>query len=495
MTIHPSSDPQSLDDHVQRFAAARILCIGDVMVDRFIEGVVKRISPESPVPVFSAGRQQSFPGGAANVARNIFSLGAQCTLIGVIGDDVTGHELIESLETSTIHALLIQSADRPTTEKTRFVAQGQHVLRVDTETTTPISEAAAAEIIRQVELSIGEHDVLVLSDYAKGTLTHDVCAAVIALARAAGKPVIADPKSDDFAKYAGATLITPNAAEMRIATGIEPVLDDEAVAAGRYGLTRTDLDAILITRGQKGMTLVPRHGEAVHIRSAGRDVYDVVGAGDTVVATMAVALAAGARLEVAARIANTAAGIVVGKQGTSVVSPDELVMELRSGTPRAARRGTPVTLTLEEAARYARARKAEGRKVGFTNGVFDILHPGHISMLQFSRAACDCLIVGLNSDASVGRLKGPERPVNAEKDRAIVLGALGMVDIVVMFDTDTPFDLIHAIVPDVLIKGADYTLNTVVGADFVLSHGGSVLLADLVPGVSSTNTIAKAQRK
>jgi D-beta-D-heptose 7-phosphate kinase/D-beta-D-heptose 1-phosphate adenosyltransferase len=210
---------------------------------------------------------------------------------------------------------------------------------------------------------------------------------------------------------------------------------------------------------------------------------------------MAVALAAGARLEVAARIANTAAGIVVGKQGTSVVSPDELLMELRSGTPRAARRGTPVTLTLEEAARYARARKAEGRKVGFTNGVFDILHPGHISMLQFSRAACDCLIVGLNSDASVGRLKGPERPVNAEKDRAIVLGALGMVDIVVMFDADTPFDLIHAIVPDVLIKGADYTLNTVVGADFVLSHGGSVLLADLVPGVSSTNTIAKAQRK
>ncbi|MDE1994268.1 MAG: D-glycero-beta-D-manno-heptose-7-phosphate kinase [Rhizobiaceae bacterium] len=491
----PAAEPSSLEDHVQRFASARVLCVGDVMLDRFIEGLVKRISPESPVPIFSSGQGQVFPGGAGNVARNIFSLGAKVTLIGVVGEDESGRELAASLAATSISAILLPCKDRPTTEKTRFVSHGQHVFRVDRETTAPISEETVVEIISQVEGLIGEHDAVVLSDYAKGVLTTDLVASIIKLAGMAGKSVIVDPKSSDFGKYAGAALITPNAAEMQAASGIDPATDDDAVNAGQLALSRAEVGAVLITRGPKGMTLVTPEADAIHINSTVRDVYDVVGAGDTVVATVATALGAGVGLEDAVRIANTAAGIAVGKRGTAVVSPDELLMELRHQQQGWERRGQPIMLTLEDAVRYTAARKAEGKKVGFTNGVFDILHPGHISMLQFSSDACDCLIVGLNTDASVKRLKGPERPINTENDRAIVLGALGMVDVVVLFGADTPIDLIRAIKPDVLIKGADYTLDNVVGADVVLANGGTVLLAELVPGVSSTNTIAKARRR
>jgi D-beta-D-heptose 7-phosphate kinase/D-beta-D-heptose 1-phosphate adenosyltransferase len=258
-------------------------------------------------------------------------------------------------------------------------------------------------------------------------------------------------------------------------------------------LERTDVDAILVTRSEKGMTLVPRQGPATHIPTTGREVYDVVGAGDTVIATLATAMACGAALATAARIANAAAGIVVGKRGTASVSQAELIAELEAQAHGRPRGGAPVMLTPDDAARYARACKAAGKQVGFTNGVFDILHPGHIAILHAARDACDCLIVGLNSDASVKRLKGPTRPINTQSDRAIVLGALGTVDAVVVFETDTPLELIRAIQPDVLVKGADYTVATVVGADVVTAYGGKVLLAELVPGVSSTNTIAKAR--
>ena len=495
MSPTPASPPTvQLSGYVQHFAHARILCVGDVMIDRFIQGAVKRISPESPVPVFNAGKQELFPGGAANVARNIFALGAQCTLIGAVGDDATGNELSRAIEhDSSVTTDFVVCTDRPTTEKTRFVTGGHHMLRVDMEVAKALPADAEAAVVARIAAHIADHDVLILSDYAKGVLTDGVVRQAIALANAAGKPVIVDPKSDDFSRYDGATLITPNAKEIQAATGLDAVEDAVAEEAGRIGLTHAKVEAILITRSEKGMTLVPRDLPATHIATTGREVFDVVGAGDTVISTLSLALAAGASLETAARVANAAAGIVVGKRGTATVSPDELILELENQQHGPARRGAPVMLTPEEAARYARARKAEGKRVGFTNGVFDILHPGHISILQFSRDACDCLIVGLNSDASVTRLKGPTRPINNERDRSIVVGALGTVDAVVLFETDTPIDLITAIRPDVLIKGADYTIATVVGADVVQSYGGEVLLAQIVPGVSSTNTIAKAQ--
>lgn len=479
---------------VQTLFRARVLCIGDVMIDRFVEGSVQRISPESPVPVFNTRACRDVPGGAANVARNIAALGGICTLIGVTGEDKAADEFATLLsEGSGISADLVPSPDRPTTLKVRYVTQGHHMLRVDSEKATPVPAGIETAILARVEAHIGQVGAIILSDYAKGVLTPTVTHGVIELARSADVPVIVDPKSADFSRYTGATLITPNAREALIATSIDPQADDEAaIAAGMACMASSGGSAILITRSEKGMTLVRPEAEPLHIPTDARDVYDVVGAGDTVIATLATAIAAGADLPPAAALSNLAAGIVVGKRGTATVEPGELIERIES-LSHPARTGAPIMLTPEEAARYAAARRAEGKKVGFTNGVFDIVHPGHISILTWSRAQCDCLIVGLNSDASVRRLKGPTRPVNPENDRAIVLGAFGVVDAVVIFNTDTPIELIRAIRPDILVKGADYTLDKVVGADLVQSWGGEVRLANLVPGASSTNIIARAQ--
>ncbi|MDQ2065659.1 D-glycero-beta-D-manno-heptose-7-phosphate kinase [Xinfangfangia sp. CPCC 101601] len=473
---------------------AQVLCIGDVMVDRFVEGKVQRISPESPVPVFQAGAARDVPGGAANVARNIAALGGVCTLIGVCGADAASAELSTLLEQPGITAMLHKTHDRPTTRKVRYVAQGQHMLRVDFEESLPIPPQIEGQILASVALHLPKSGAVVLSDYAKGVLTLPVIRGVIALAQVAGVPVIVDPKSQDFSRYHGATLLTPNAREAEAASGINPQHDDtSAEASGRACLAQLGPGgAVLITRSEKGMTLIDPTGAALHVPTAAREVFDVVGAGDTVIATLAAAVASGTELADAARLANHAAGIVVGKRGTATVAPDELIEAVERATqPR--RSGPPVVLTIDEATRYAAARRAEGKRVGFTNGVFDIVHPGHISLLAWSRAQCDCLIVGLNADASVRRLKGPTRPVNAERDRAIVLGAFGSVDAVVIFEADTPIDLIAAIRPDVLVKGADYTVETIVGADLVLSYGGEVRLAELIPGASSSNIIARAQ--
>lgn len=484
-----------LTNYAQALRGARVLCVGDVMIDRYVDGAVKRISPESPVPVFSAGVEDIFPGGAANVARNVFALGGHCTLFGVIGDDEAARELASNIRDRAdgVQLNLLTASDRPTTQKVRLVARGQHVLRIDTENASPVPEAVAANLVQQVAVQISSHDVLVLSDYGKGVLTDWVVGECISIARGADKPVIVDPKSARLERYASATLITPNGKEIHAACGIEPVNDEDAARAGRAALAMVDVEAILITRGEKGMSLARRNGEMVHIASCGRDVYDVVGAGDTVIGTLAMALAIGAPLETAARLANVAAGIVVGKRGTATVTPDELILALEHQRYAPMRENAPVILATEDIVRFAQARRAELKTVGFTNGVFDILHPGHVSLLQFSRAACDCLIVAINSDASVRRLKGPQRPINTAADRAAVLGALAMVDAVVIFDADTPIDLIDAIRPDLLVKGQDYAIDAVVGAEFVQSYGGRVLLAKLVPGVSSTNSIARAR--
>lgn len=486
--------PDLLNEIVQHLSRARVLCIGDVMIDRFVDGSVQRISPESPVPVFNTRGSRDVPGGAANVARNIAALGGICTLIGVTGEDAAAGEFGELLtDGGGIEVDLVASADRPTTLKVRYVTQGHHVLRVDSEVATPIPASVEAAILARFESHLASVGAVVLSDYAKGVLTPAITRGVIDRARAAGVPVIVDPKSSDFSRYAGATLITPNAKETLAASGIDPQgSDDSASAAGQMCMTAAGGSAILITRSEKGMTLVQPDADPLHVPTDAREVYDVVGAGDTVVATLAAAIAIGAGLAEAAQLSNLAAGIVVGKRGTATVEPGELIGRIES-LSRPARTGAPVMLTPEEAARFAAARRAEGKKVGFTNGVFDIVHPGHISILTWSRAQCDTLIVGLNSDASVRRLKGPTRPVNAENDRAIVLGAFGVVDAVVIFDTDTPIDLIRAIRPDVLVKGADYTIDKVVGADLVQSWGGEVRLCTLVPGASSTSIIARAQ--
>ena len=475
----------------EKLSDIRVLCVGDVMLDRFVSGYVKRISPESPVPVLSVSATRTFPGGAANVARNIASLGGRCTLVSVVGDDAVANELRATMQRiEGVRCEFTVAGDRPTSEKIRFVAQGQHMLRTDAEVTAPISAATAKAVVDSLERLADEHDVLVRSDYAKGLLTDDVIRPCMVVARRCGIPVVVDPKSVDLSRYAGATVMTPNSKEVMDATGIDPTENDAlAERAARDILARAGVAAVLITRAQNGMTLVGGTTEATHIEASAREVFDVVGAGDTVIATLSLALGAKLDLEQSARLANVAAGVVVGKRGTATVTQTELadeVLRLSHGTMQGLRNKI---ISRADAIELASTWRKNGFKVGFTNGCFDILHVGHLAILSFARQHSGRLIVAVNSDASVRRLKEVGRPINPQNDRAMVLAALSVVDAVVVFDEDTPLQMIEELNPDVLIKGADYTIEKIVGAQHVLSHGGKVLTCELVPGKSTTRVV------
>ena len=478
---------------LEAFGRARVLVLGDVMLDQYVYGTVERMSPEAPIPILTIQSERSMAGGAGNVARNIAALGARAVLIGLIGADEAGQALRAQLAAEPgLDARLIEDRERPTTRKTRFVAGRQQLLRADAEVTAPAAPAAVAALLAAVEQALPMVDIVVLSDYAKGVLGDAVLTAVINLARSAGKPVLADPKSRDFSRYRGVTLLTPNRVEAAAATHIACRDDAETVEAACRIVADAGVANVLITRGEQGMTLVAGAAPPLHLAAQAREVFDVSGAGDTVMAVLAVACASGASLVEAAELANAAAGIAVGKAGTAVVHPADLAGTLHaqavlSADAKVVDRDT----ALQRVARW----RADGERVGFTNGCFDLIHPGHLALLDQARAACDRLIVGLNSDASVARLKGPTRPIQDETARGIVLASLRPVDLVVPFETDTPIDLITALRPDVLVKGADYTLDQVVGADIVQSYGGQVLLAQLVPGQSTTGTIARAGLK
>lgn len=479
---------------VESLEQARVMVLGDVMLDRFVRGKVARISPEAPVPVLRNAQERVMLGGAGNVVRNITALGGTVVLAGVIGDDAAGHRVAELLagEARVIAALEVEPG-RVTSEKTRFIADGHHLLRSDWDSDAPVAEDVHACLVATVRQRLADVDVLVLSDYGKGVLTPDVLAQVIAAARQAGKPVIVDPKSGDYSRYRGASIVTPNRGELALAAGHDPRTTAEIVAAARTLLTGHGIDALLVTRSEEGMTLIPGAGEALHVPAEAKEVYDVSGAGDTVVAVLAAAVAVGADLPGAARLANIAAGLVVAKVGTAVVQPSELSHALYDQDER---RLTAKIMDWTELRVRIADWRAAGLAVGFTNGCFDLVHPGHVHLLAGARATCDRLVVGLNSDASVRRLKGPERPIQDEISRATVLAALASVDAVTLFDEDTPLELIQAVGPDVLIKGADYTVDQVVGADVVQRRGGRVALIDLVPQQSTTriaNRIRKAE--
>jgi D-beta-D-heptose 7-phosphate kinase/D-beta-D-heptose 1-phosphate adenosyltransferase len=472
-----------------RFPSVRILCVGDIMLDHFVYGTVERISPEAPIPVLKVTRETEMLGGAGNVARNIAALGARATLISVVGDDAPGHTISRLIaQEPNIEASLVTVPPRQTSLKVRHIAANQQMLRIDRETTEPLAADDENRLCQAFEVELPSAAVVILSDYAKGVLTPNVIRRICALARKHGKPVIADPKNNDFRRYEGVNILTPNAKELATATGM-PVSDDRtAELAAARAVTTAALDAILVTRSEQGMTLSPKSGPAVHYPTQAREVFDVSGAGDTVIATLAVALASGAPLANAAALANIAAGIVVGKAGTAVVRPDELAQALQAEDLRGV--GTKIR-ALQAAIDTVTTWRSRGLKVGFTNGCFDLVHPGHISLLAQARNQCDRLIVGLNTDNSVKRLKGPTRPINAEMARAVVLAALESVDMVILFDEETPVDLIKAVRPDVLVKGADYTIDKVVGGDFVMSYGGKVHLADLTPGQSTTSIVQR----
>ncbi len=481
---------------IDRFRHARVAVIGDVMLDVHIVGQVNRISADAPVPVLLVQSERHALGGAANVAANIAALGGNALLIGLIGDDPAGHQLVEALAAAEgrIEQRFVSVQGRPTITKTRYLSGQHQIVRVDRERVEPPPKAAHDALIEEIEDAVATCDVVVLSDYGKGVLTDAVLAATFAAAKKSKRTVIVDPKRMNFAEYRGASIITPNRKELTTAVGLPCETDAQAEIAAKAAMDASGA-AILLTRSEKGMTLYRDGQPNIHLPAEAREVFDVSGAGDTVVAGLALSLAAHLPHEQGVRVANAAAAVVVGKVGTATVSPHELSVAMRSQSRSGAEAQTPdeAVTPIGKALAQRDKWRAEGLVVGFTNGCFDLLHAGHVSLLSQSAAACDRLIVALNSDASVRRLKGPTRPVQALESRAAVMSGLKGVDMVVAFEEDTPLELIRALAPDILVKGADYREDQVVGGDLVKSWGGRIVLAGLTEGQSTTALVARAK--
>ncbi|WP_296216830.1 bifunctional D-glycero-beta-D-manno-heptose-7-phosphate kinase/D-glycero-beta-D-manno-heptose 1-phosphate adenylyltransferase HldE [Pseudomonas sp. UBA2684] len=467
-----------------RFDQAPVLVVGDVMLDRYWHGGTSRISPEAPVPVVKVEQIEDRPGGAANVALNIAALGAPAVLVGVTGEDEAADSLSNSLEAVGVKTHFQRIDDQPTIVKLRVMSRHQQLLRMDFE---ELFNTDAAALAAQVEQLLGGVKVLVLSDYGKGALkNHQV---LIQAARAKGIPVLADPKGKDFSIYRGASLITPNLHEFESIVG-GCVDEAELVSKGAKLMRELDLGALLVTRGEHGMTLLRPEHAPLHLPARAREVFDVTGAGDTVISTLAAALAAGEALPQAVALANLAAGIVVGKLGTAVISAPELrrAVQREEGSERGVLSLDQLLIAMEDA-------RAHGEKIVFTNGCFDILHAGHVTYLEQARAQGDRLVLAVNDDASVSRLKGPGRPINSVDRRMAVLAGLGAVDWVVSFSEDTPERLLKQVQPDVLVKGGDYAIDQVVGADIVSAYGGEVRVLGLVENSSTTAIVEKIRKQ
>ena len=475
---------------IDDIAGRRVLVVGDVMLDVFVYGTVERVSPEAPALVVNIVEERAMLGGAANVAANIAALGGHAVLVGAVGEDLAGGRIAQLLtEGDGLTDALVRVAGAPTTQKTRYLGGERHLLRADRERIGLDGEAQRG-VIAAALAALPGCDVVVISDYAKGVACAQVSRAVIAAAKAAGVPVVVDPKQADLSLFAGAALLTPNRKEMRLATG-EACADDASCDRGAARLGELTGAAVLLTRSEKGVRLYRKDQSPWSEAAQAQVVRDVSGAGDTVIAACALALAAGRDLMEAAHLANAAAAVAVGKSGTACVTPKELNHALLHGPDHAAVAGkmAPLATAQDIVSAWRRA----GARIGFTNGCFDLLHPGHVKLLAAARELCDRLVVGLNTDASVRRLKGPERPIQSELARAEVIGALRPVDLVVLFDEDTPLNLIAVLRPEVLVKGADYTVQTVVGSELVLGWGGEVRLVELAPEQSSSRLIARSR--
>ena len=471
-------------------ASSTVAVVGDLMLDVYLQGEVSRISPEAPVPVVRLISERAVAGGAANVAANIAHLGGSVHLVGVAGPDEALASLSHLLRREgriDISGIVID-AQSHTTKKTRLLGHHQQIARIDQERQTDPAADIQDAVINRAIAALDACDVAILSDYGKGALTARVLRSILDHAAKTGKPVIVDPKRRDMTVYRGATIISPNRAELALATGHACETDAEAQAAAAIAHTLTGAD-VLLTRSEKGMSYFPAHGDPIHLPTVAREVFDVSGAGDTVVAVLGVALAVGLPMSDAMKAANHAAGIVIGKVGTALVSHDELLVDLAAEGGRDIEDGRLLDLpTLSALRGYWRKR---GLSVGLTNGCFDLLHPGHVALIRQAAESCDRLILALNTDASVQRLKGPSRPIQNDHDRAAVIGAVKGVAAVVLFDEDTPYEIIKALQPDLLVKGSDYTEETVVGADLVKASGGTILLAHLIDGKSTSSLIAR----
>ncbi|WP_418765475.1 D-glycero-beta-D-manno-heptose-7-phosphate kinase [Mailhella sp.] len=484
---------------VKAYANIRVLCVGDVMLDHFLYGKVERISPEAPVPVFNFQSEKKMLGGAGNVVANLRSLGCSADILCLVGDDAAGREVRALLEAVCDHASALVIPGFPTIEKTRVIAGNSHLLRIDNERRFQCADDILDD---ELEQRVKEADIVLLSDYAKGLLSPERCRRVIAACAAAQKPVIIDPKGDDYAKYAGATVVKPNLKEFNQATGMvchpsEPDFQDKLREGANKLFRKHDIQNLLVTLSEHGMAFVSaaRPDEVFQIPTEAREVFDVSGAGDTSLAAFGASLAAGADIQDAMKLANVASGVAVGKLGTSCVTAQEILDALsrrRSSSGLGWKQKSKIVSRHEAAAIAAQCRE-HGRKVGFTNGCFDLLHQGHLHSLMQARQQCDVLMVGLNTDASIKRLKGPERPVQDEKTRALLLASLEFVDFVIMFDDDTALPLVDAIRPDFIMKEG-YTIDRWPEAQFVEGYGGKAITLSRLEGYSTTETIKKMKR-
>ncbi len=495
----------------------KVMVIGDIMLDRFVYGDVSRISPESPVAVLLINRENKMLGGAGNVLSNLAGLKSKSCIISVIGDDNEGKEISEMVSNicGDSDGLIIDKS-RPSCIKTRFLANGQQLLRTDSEKSDFICDEIADKLKKQIDKNISEVQAIILSDYGKGILRDDIISYVIEKASKKNISVLIDPKGNDYSKYKGADIVTPNKKELSEAAHNMPTdKDDDVVKAAHKMLNESGIKSAVVTRSKDGMTIISKNNDGydnpVHMRTQALEVFDVSGAGDTVITTLAAAIATGASLTDSAFLANLAGGVVVAKVGTASIYDTDLI-NIISDNPEIMnglylsddmminRRKHSVICTKSEAVEQVERWKSRGLKVGFTNGCFDILHAGHVAYLNDAKSKCDRLVLGLNCDESVKRLKGDERPINNENDRAEVVAALESVDMVVIFgqdvcENDTPLKLIQEINPDVLIKGADYSIEQVVGAEHVISKGGEVYLSPVIDGVSTSLAIEKIKKQ
>ncbi|MCH2346066.1 MAG: bifunctional D-glycero-beta-D-manno-heptose-7-phosphate kinase/D-glycero-beta-D-manno-heptose 1-phosphate adenylyltransferase HldE [Pseudomonadales bacterium] len=463
------------------FQHAKLLVIGDVMLDRYWHGSASRVSPEAPVPVVQVANREDRPGGAGNVALNIAALGSAVRLVGVVGDDESGLELLSRLKAAGVYCDFLQSEEKPTITKLRIISQHQQLIRLDFEKAFEASDIIGLQ--DKAKSLVDDSQVMVLSDYGKGALQDIID--LIDLGRSRNIPIIVDPKGADFTKYRGATLITPNLTEFEAVVGGSDN-EDEFVNKGLRLVRELNLEAILITRGEHGMTLIRPDSPELHLPARAQEVFDVTGAGDTVISVLAASMAAGDGLADATALANLAAGLVVGKLGTAAISGPELrramLADQNSG------RGV---MTAEQLQIVVQDSKAHGEKIIFTNGCFDIIHAGHVGYLAEAKRLGDRLVVAINDDDSAHRLKGEGRPINPVERRMAVLAGLEAVDWVVSFSEDTPEPLLESLQPEVLVKGGDYTMDQVVGADYVKSYGGVVRVLEFLDNCSTSAIMEK----
>jgi len=469
------------------FGELKVLVVGDLMLDRYILGEVDRISPEAPVPVLRHAHRYDRPGGAANVAMNLAGLGCKTLLAGFWGDDVERRELEKFLEKAKVDTTGVVTTALPTISKTRIVGRQQQLLRLDIESLQKPNQVDRQRLLDAAVNLVDKVHAVVLSDYAKGVLSDELCTAVIRAARAKGVPVLVDPKTPDLSKYSGATMVCPNLNELAAATGLAAHELDTLLAGGEQQRREHEIKYLCVTMSEKGIRVLSEAG-TYHSAARAREVFDVSGAGDTVIATLAAGFAGGLKVETAVELANLAAGIVVSKVGTVPIAQHELIAAL---TPSSGVAMGEKIIDRDLLARRVAEWRAAGETIVFTNGCFDLLHVGHVTLLEDCRKFGSKLVLGLNTDASVQRLKGPSRPVVGERERARVMAALAAVDAVVLFDEDTPLELIRALQPNVLVKGGDYSVETVVGHEDVIASGGRVEIVPTVQGFSTSNIIRK----